>query len=509
MDARQVFKHLGLPLVLGLVPTLAQGSGGGGAIDSDRVLIEQVRLLSPGASGFRTSGPIDLLLEGGHVVLVDPEDPVQLEPGEMRLRGQDRWLIPSPRARVVGVPRSSDLVLAGLSGLGALAVAADPPTLEAVRARAALDTAALPELIRADAQVEGSIVIAPGRGPTLARLAEAVGGARSLLVALSRRVGDPFAPGAPASFLLLTEDPRSVPKALLDPHAVLIGSEVLLKSERVTRLEEARAGEELPMPEAEDLREAAGGGGQSWSRRYRLVVDGLERGWALLRVVEAPDGSVDAHVTARVGSPAEETLRATVSWSPPVGPDGLRWQRAASVKLRSQGRSMEARTIEGPHGRALQIVLDGTPLEGGPIDLKPEELVLPHTLLILVDSALMAGGSSGGEILEVAFMDGPLEVHRSPRRPLRQVRPGDRLPLDESRLLRQGGASAALLRVLPVDEGRSGQALIVLDQARRPLLLLLETPWGYLEWSASSAGKQLYESDFEEEKVHETGDLLP
>ena len=149
---------------------------------------------------------------------------------------------------------------------------------------------------------------------------------------------------------------------------------------------------------------------------------------------------------------------------------------------------MEARSVEGPHGRVLEVFPDGAELEGGPIALEPNELVLPHTLLILVDSALMAGTSSGGQVLELAFMNGPLELHRSPRMPLRGLRPEDTLPLDEAALRSLGGPTAAHLVGLTIEENQPASALVLLDHRRRPLLLLLETPWGYLEWSGCGGG---------------------
>lgn len=479
-------------------------------VRDDVVLIEQVHVLRPDGSSFQAAGPVDLLLKDGRVIELGSDLSVDLKPGQMRMRGVNRWLLPAPSARVKGEVRSSDLVVAGLSGLGALAVDMDSKASDSLQARARLDTAALPILLPADAVVEGAVPDVPGRAPTLARLAESIGGSDQLLNALSKQADDPYEPGNPVSFIMVSEDPRLNADVLLDPHAVLLGSEVILKSERSIRLEEALAGENLiPVRGDDELEALPEDDAQSWSRRYRLIVDGLERGGALLRVREAEDGSVNAEVIAHVGSPVDEQLHAVVSWSAPRSEDGARWQEGVSVVLKSQGRVMEARSIVNAQGRELEVLLDGNQREGGRIQLDPNDLLLPHTLLVLVDSALMIGDSGEGEVLELAFMNGPLEIHHSRRMALRALQPEDDLPLREAFLVRLGGPAAVLLRALPLGEEDPSVALIALDDRRRPLLLLLKTPWGYVEWSVLEEACPHNGGLPESEKVVENGHQVP
>ena len=61
-----------------------------------RLLVKQVQLLQPSEQGIHPSEPVDVLLVDGKVAAVGTKLDVQLQPGEVMLRGQGKWLLPAP-----------------------------------------------------------------------------------------------------------------------------------------------------------------------------------------------------------------------------------------------------------------------------------------------------------------------------------------------------------------------------------------------------------------------------
>jgi hypothetical protein len=470
-------KHVSLPHRFLAVIMFTALAHGGEPNRSDRLLIEEVHVLEPGETGFEVRGPLDVVIDGGVVTQVDPVNEVRLKPGEMKLRGQGRWLIPAPRARLAGMPSSSDLVLAGSSGIGGVLISASPGDIELLQARSSLGAPAIPALLGSDAHVDCDRPLKAGRAPTLKRVVDANGGSAAVVRALSTHPRGSFHPGARASFLLLDEDPRKQPDSLCAPHAVILGSKVILLPERETRVEEGLAHERLePLPNPLDGRSRVEGE-QIWSRRYRLTIDGLVRGEARLAVIELESGEIEARLNAQTAAPLAERTVARCELTSGAG----------VLELRCQDLLVEAEAArpDGEQdGLALMVKMNGEPVGSSPLSLESEDRFLPHTLLALLDASLAGDDPPGGSSVEIELFNDQPGVYSSPRRALRAIRPSDQPPLVRSMLLRLGGAEAATVRVFPGDEAAEIPAgYLVLDQSKRPLLFLLYTPWGIVEWA--------------------------
>ena len=442
----------------------------------ERLLVQRIRILQPGPDGFTESAPVDLLIEDGLVRSLEPPGTVALGPGDMRLRGEGRWLVPAPAVSVEGTVRSFDLVLAGLSGVGGLVIDAAPPKLKALWARAGLDTSALPARLPAGSTVQVAFSSREDGAFTLENMAAATGGIAVLVDALSKSTSARITPGQRAAGLLLLEDPRLHPETVLNPHAVVLGSDVVLRSERLVRVDEAIKAEALPQlskpgkpasPEAGD-----------WSRRFALVIDGLYRGEAWLEVEQVDLETVRATVRSRVAPPVDEELTATMEW-----PSG-----AATLALRSQGRMIEATAVRTDPSKplTLAISLDGTPLPDSPMVLEPGDRFLPHTLLVLLDALRKDPRSSHqGRVVELEALDAVPGVYASPRQQVQDPKPGHRWRLELQDLRAQGDAPKGSISLLPIDGQPEAPGILLLDEAQRPVLYLLETPWGLFEWAKS------------------------
>jgi hypothetical protein len=443
---------------------------------TDRLLIERIRILQPGPDGFIESAAIDVLVEDGIVRSLEPPGTVTLKPGDMRLRGEGRWLVPAPAIGVQGRLQSSDLVLAGLSGVGGLVVSGESAALDALWSRAKLDSSALPVLLPAGSTVQGTCSMASDGALTLENITVADGGVTALVDALSKSIEARITPGKRSASLVLLEDPRLNPDTLLNPHAVVLGSDVILRSERLVRVEEAVKGEALPrlsVPKPSTPIDP-----NDWTRRFVLVIDGLYRGEAWLEVDQVDATTVRATVRSRVAPPIEEELTATMEW-----PSG-----DASLTLRSQGRLIEAKAERSESSMPLElsIALDGTPIAGSPMALEAGDLFLPHTLLVLLDALRKQSDSPDtARIVELEALDAVPGVYASPRRKFQDPGSEQEFQLDPRSLRDLGSAPHGSIKVLPVDGEPAEPGVLLLDEAQRPVLYLLDTPWGLLEWSKS------------------------
>ena len=466
--------RLGLVPVLGILSACLTFASQASA--TDRLLIERIRILQPGPDGFIESAAIDVLVEDGMVRSLEPPGTVTLKPGDMRLRGEGRWLVPAPSIAVQGMLKSSDLVLAGLSGVGGLLVSGEPAALNALWSRAKLDSSAVPALLPAGSPVQGTCSMASAGAFTLTNITVADAGVAALVDALSKSIESRITPGKRSASLVLLEDPRLNPDTLLNPHAVVLGSDVVLRSERLVRVEEALKGEalaRLPVPEPSTPSDP-----KDWARRYDLVIDGLRRGEAWLEFDQVDTETVRATVRSRVAPPIEEELTATMEW-----PSG-----AASLTLRSQGRLIEARSMrsESTMPLKLSIELDGTPIAGSPMALEAGDLFLPHTLLVLLDALRKQPDSASTvRIVELETFDDVPGVYASPRRVFQDPVSGQTFQLDPKSLRDLGAAPHGSIKTLPVDGEPAESGVLLLDETQRPVLYLLDTPWGLLEWSKS------------------------
>ncbi len=466
--------RLGLVPVLGILSVCLGFTSPASA--TDRLLIERIRILQPGPEGFIESAAIDVLVEDGMVRSLEPPGTVTLKPGDMRLRGEGRWLVPAPAIAVEGMLKSADLVLAGLSGVGGLRMSGEPDALDALWSRAKLDSPALPALLPAGSPVQGTCSTASGDALTLGNIAVADGGVTALVDALSKSVTARITPGNRAASLVLLKDPRLEPETLLNPHAVVLGTDVVLRSERLVRVEEAVKAEALPRLSAPKSSKPTDP--NDWVRRYDLVIDGLYRGEAWLEVDQVDGETVRATVRSRVAPPIEEELTATMEW-----PSG-----AASLTLRSQGRLIEAKAERSESSMPLElsISLDGTPIAGSPMTLEAGDLFLPHTILVLLDALQkQTDASATGRVVELEALDTVPGVYASPRRAFQSAEGDHELQLDPKSLRDLGSAPRGSIKILPIEGQPDEPGVLLLDEAQRPVLYLLETPWGLLEWSKS------------------------
>lgn len=446
------------------------------ADDWERTLISEVMLLEPDDDGFVERGPLDLFIVDGQVTRIESGGTLTAAPGEMKLRGRGRWLIHAPRLAVSGLPTSDELVVAGTSGIGGLHLTEELIGAEGVWSRARMDTTALPARLGAADSAGALPVLAPDFAPTMERLVATRGDAGALLKELSTSIREPLKQPAPAAFLLLSEDPRLMPRTVLDPHAVVLGSEVILRSERLVRLEEAEAFgllEPLPAPEP---RPDPG----IWTRRYELIVDGILRGEAWLEVRRFQDGRREASVRSQVAQPIDEVVQARSEW-----PSGR-----AELVMTSHGRPVRATARPAAGGQAGTLAVDfrGEPLERSPISLGPEQRFLPHTLLVLIDALSDdIDVAQVTEIIEIELLNRRPGIYQRPRPVIRQLPASKELPPFPERLISYFAQAAnnQILSIAPVDAEES-PSLVVLDPSGRLLNCLVPTPWGLTEWRAAS-----------------------
>ena len=453
----------------------------------ERVVIQSVRLLRPSGTGLVASDPVDVLIENGRVAQVGQGLIGQLTPGQMALRGRDLWMIPAPRVRLPGESLApSDLVVAGVLGIGTVGAVSDGGSHQHLLSRARLDGIGLPllEEVSSGSEPDDELELTASSISEL-RLPSQPAAVARLLGVLDKREADPFLPGAPARFLVLQSDPREDPSALADPFAVVQGSEVILKSERAVLLDEYAAFLALEPPTAEAL---AWPSAPSESRLYRLIIRGLPRGYVLVASWNAPDGSVVVRVAERIAAPLKEVFEATVHW-----PSG-----AVSCDWVVQSRSFKMRMEPAPDasGGVLHIALNGVPIQEEPITLKPGDQFLPHSMLIAFDALCDPSKGATRRVVEVDVMGAPARIDWTPRVPLKPASESlSDSPLAEAqiRALGGGGEGRLLARLTRSDEtasrlnALSEGELLLLDGQTWPRLMILFTPWGVVEWISEAS----------------------
>ncbi|MAJ45811.1 MAG: hypothetical protein CBC35_00655 [Planctomycetes bacterium TMED75] len=453
----------------------------------DRVLVQSARLLRPTKSGLLESDPIDILIEDGRIAQVGSGLISQLEPGQLALRRPELWLLPAPRVLLrTKNPSSSDLIGAGLHGAGVVGVFGNQPSSEALLARAELDGPGLPILEVVDVKAEPvdrrSFDIAVDLLSELQLPTEAAA-VQELLDSMASRPSDPFLPGAPARFLALDSDPRDVPSSLSDPFAIVQGSDLVLKSERLVRLEELAAFHALEPPSFKELGWPVN---PSSKQLYRILIGGLPRGYVQVAAwQDHSNETTTVRVAERIAAPLEEEFEASVQW--PQGSVECSWRvQNRRVQFQSSGSG-------SAEENQLQIIPEKAPLEPMVVALQAQDQFLPHTLLILFDA--LADPSSGAtqRIVEVDILTSPVSTNWSARSAPRAVPKQSTSPLLGLCALRaQHRSPPGQLRALPLGVGVQSDAQSTADPSLGLLFctganfwpdwLLLETPWGIVEW---------------------------
>ena len=452
----------------------------------DRAVVGSVRLLEPAGDGLVASDPVDVLIEDGRVARVGSDLIKHLEPGQVALRGRELWLLPAPRVRLPGAGLAPhDLVVAGLLGMGTVGVVSDGATHQHLLARARLDGLGLPLLEEVSSTAEASTQFElTGSSPADMCLPAEPAKVERLLDALARRSEDPFLPGAPARFLVLDSDPREDPESLSDPFAVVQGSTLILKSERIVLLDEYAAFLALEAPTTQSL---GWPDGASSGRRYTLLIRGLPRGFVQVASWNEPDGSIRVRVAERVAAPMEEAFDATIRW--PSGEVACTW------RVQSRSFTMNAGPVEEGVGQELDITLNGRPLHDDPVVLAPGDRFLPHSMMIAYDALFDPTQGSTTGLVEVDVMGAPVRIERSQRVPFHPVSGSEhRLPLPSAQIHALGRHEGGQLRSrsaalappqLPSEHPLPGDVLL-LDGGVWPRLMIHTTPWGVVEWASSS-----------------------
>ena len=440
------------------------------------ILIESVTLLRSDGEILIASEPTDLIVKDGRVHELGDDLGGNVSPTTLRLRRPDRWLMPSPVA-VIEAPaeepiRFDDLILAGLMGFGELMVEAAPEHVEIVRTRALLESEALPIITTRVSKSVPDHALSFDRIDDLS-LSDTVFSEQDNLLARSvRRSGDPFAPGAPAHFLLLSEDPRIDPGAVGRPDAVLVGGEVIFKSERVVRLDEHdrfdpdRFDPPGGTPPVSDVDQSI----------FEVVIAGIPRDLIRLRIedTEEPTG-LKVEIEGVTSSPIERSWSTNLSW-----PDGSVVHRAVI-----QRHVFELESTHTVDGGSLEIIRNGMPLPESPLALESGDRYLPDTLLILLDALRNPTEGATRRVVEIDFYGGPVAAYWSTRRPLVPAalsKEGTPLGLTTTEMLHLAGPEGRHLMTFSPFESQSSPIWVVLDARKRLLWALHRSPSGFTEW---------------------------
>ncbi|MBB47725.1 MAG: hypothetical protein CMJ33_04110 [Phycisphaerae bacterium] len=440
------------------------------------ILIESVRLLRSDGETLIASEPTDLIVRDGRVHEVGDDLGGKVAPTTLRLRRPDRWLMPSPVA-VIDAPaeeliRFDDLIHAGLMGFGELMVGAAPEHLEIVRKRALLESEALPIITTRVSKSVPDHALSFDRIDDLSLSGTVFSKQDDLLARSVRRPDDPFAPGAPAHFLLLSEDPRIDPGAVGRSDAVLVGGEAVFKSERVVRLDEhdrydpGRFDPPEETPAVRDFDQSI----------FEVVIAGIPRELIRLRIedTEEPTG-LKVEIEGVTSSPIERSWSTNLTW--PVG----------SVVHRAviQRHVFELESTHTVDGGRLEIIRNGMPLPESPLDLESGDRYLPDTLLILLDALRNPTEGATRRVVEVDFYGGPVAAYWAVRRPLVPVALSNEatpLGLTTTEMLHLAGPEGKHLMTCPPLESQSSSIWVALDGRKRLLWALHRSPAGLTEW---------------------------
>ena len=459
----------------------------------ERILVRSVRLLRPGSHGVHESTPVDVLIVDDVIDRIGADLDVRMLPGEFIVRRPDLRLLPAPTIRILesGIS-SSGLVHAAVLGIGRVEL---PP--------GGTDPGALESRVRLDERAAPGIVVASTEAPTpdwsagglpidhllRATLPTDPIEVRRLLGSLEQAGGDPFSRGAEARFLLLEANPWEVPEALSDPHAILQGSTVVLKTERLVLMEELAGFMELDPPRSNLPDWPADPASE---HLYHVVITGLPRGYVRVAHWDEPDGGVTVRVAERITAPISQSLDACVRW-----PSG-----AVECTRRIQDRTFRLWT--DARGGSLHVTLDGRSLSEGPIDLEPGDQFLPHELLGVHEALVDPTGGAITHVVDVEVSGGPFRLSRSPR-PRPRIPPVDHpllalITADSGgpSSLAGGGALQLVSSEPPVDPSATGEddatLTLLLDGGHWPSRMLQVTPWGGVEWVSGlpQAGKSVF-----------------
>ena len=440
------------------------------------ILIESVRLLRSDGERLIASEPTDLIVKDGRVHELGDDLGSKVAPTTLRLRRPDRWLMPSPVASIEAPAeariRFDDVIRAGLMGFGELLVKDAPEHLEVVRKRALLESEALPIITSRLSKSVPDHALAFDRIEQLSLSDTVSSDQDARLIRSIRRSKDPFEPGAPAHFLLLPEDPRIEPEAVGRPDAVLVGGEVVFKSERVVRLDEHDRFD----PGRFDPPEGTPRVSEVDQSIYEVVIAGIPRDLIRIRIEGADDRTdLDVELEGVTSSPIERSWSTNLSW-----PDGSVVHRVAI-----QRHVFELQSTHTVDGGRLKIIRNGEPLPESPLTLESGDRYLPDTLLILLEALWNPTEGATRRVVEVDFYGGPVAAYWSARRPLVPVAPSQEatpLGLTTTEMLHLAGPEGRHLLTFPASESQSSPIWVALDARKRLLWALHRSPAGFTEW---------------------------
>ncbi len=444
--------------------------------ESERVvLLEAVSLLRPDGDGLIASDPIDLIIKDGLVHEVGHDLSAKVSSSTYRLRRPGRWLIASPVACLGESGDDSlfydDLIHAGLLGFGEVIVDATPAYVDLVRRRALLESKAIPTVTsRAESPLPGHVVTFP-RFDAMSLSNNDFSCDSELLSASSRRSGDPFRKGSRAHFLLVPEDPRMHEDGLADPDAVLVGGEVILKSERLVRLDEHARFDPTLLGSSDSVDAKVD------ARRllYEIVIAGIPRGLLRLEIEHPETGGMRLQLTGVTTSPWSGSSRTSLVW-----PEGTVTHREVI-----QRQTFDVSFKDRSGGGTLQIIRNDEALPESPVQLEAGDRYLPETILILLDALWNPTANKTSRLVEVDLFGGPITVLWSPRRPLTSMSPeitSARLGFSSDELLDMAGAQGGRLLWLASSETDDSGIWAALDREKRLVWALFPAPSGITEW---------------------------
>ena len=445
------------------------------------VLIQSVTLLRPNGGSLIASAPTDLIISDGRVQEIGENLGSKVSPSTMRLRRPGRWLMASPVGSLSGGDDASlffdDLIHAGLMGFGELIVGATPKHIDIIRRRALLESAAIPIVTPRDSESVPPHAVVFSGPDEITLTGSSLPDGSDVLTKSALRRDDPFQPGAPAHFLLLSDDPRESIAAVTRPDAVLVGGEVVLKSERLVRLEEHarfdpdhfRSTESSPSKQGTD------------DSIYEVVIAGIPRELIRLRIERFDEGRMRLELEGETSSPITRSSSIALSW-----PDGTVTHRGV---IRRHAFETSFKTAPEGGGR-LEIIRDGTPLPESPLSLEKGDRYLPDTLLILLDALWNPTQGKTRRVVELNLYGGPVSAHWSAWQPLEPVSfetTPTPLGLTPSEILHLARVEDGQLMTFSGSQASSDSIWVVVDTQNRLAWALYQAPSGPVEWRRRAA----------------------